>query len=88
MSDALPDTAYIGLSYALRKATDGTDFVTCCSQVFDAEGAGLEFVAYETSDVKVVRRNPYLSHSEMRRVMARVLPSINADTLVGCLDEW
>ena len=48
-------------------------FVTCCSQVFDSDGAGLEFIAYETDDVRIERDNPFLSRTEMRRVMARSL---------------
>jgi hypothetical protein len=45
-----PETAYIGLSYSLRP-TESNDprFVTCCSQVFDSDGAGLEFLTYDTS---------------------------------------
>lgn len=66
-----PQTAYIGLSYALRHLATSPRFVTCCSQVFDADGAGLEFVAYDTADVHVERDNPYLSRADMRRVMAR-----------------
>lgn len=66
------DTAYIGLSYALRaQAALGARFVTCCSQVFDSDGAGLEFLLYETGDAMVERDNPFLTRSEMRRVMAR-----------------
>ena len=49
----------------------GPRFVTCCSQVFDAEGAGLEFVAYDAHDVEVQRDNPFLSRTEMFRVMTR-----------------
>jgi hypothetical protein len=71
MCDTPPDTAFIGISYALKQGVSQTNFVTCCCQVFDAEGAGLEFVAYETDDVRIVKRNPYLSRAEMRRVMAR-----------------
>ena len=48
-------------------------FVTCCSQVFDSDGAGLEFILYETDDVRIERDNPYLSRAEMRRLMARSL---------------
>ena len=74
LADAGEDTAYIGLSYALRHV-DSTSprFVSCCSQVFDADGAGLEFVAYDTADVHVERENPYLSRPDMRRVMSRSL---------------
>lgn len=68
------DTAYVGLSYAVRpSAASGPHFVTCCSQVFDSDGAGLEFLTYETDEAYVERENPYLSRSEMRRVMARSL---------------
>jgi len=74
MANTDPETAYIGLSYAIRENQGhGPQFVTCCSQVFDADGAGLEFVAYETDDVYVERENPFLSRAEMRRVMSRSL---------------
>jgi hypothetical protein len=69
-----PDVAFIGLSYAIKKSADKkTQFVTCCSQVFDADGTGLEFLLYETEDVRIDRENPFLSRNEMRRVMARSL---------------
>lgn len=42
-------------------------------QGIDADGAGLEFLAYETNDVKTEGDNPFLSRAEMRRVMARSL---------------
>ena len=74
LADADPDTAYIGLSYAMRPTGDDKPrFVTCCSQVFDADGAGLEFIAYETDEVHVERDNPFLNRADMRRVMARSL---------------
>lgn len=67
------DTAYIGLSYALRTAPVGvTTFVTCCSQVFDSDGGGMEFVAYEAGEGTDLR-NPYLSRHDMRTVMSRSL---------------
>jgi hypothetical protein len=72
LADADPETAYIGLSYAVRPVdSDRPRFVTCCSQVFDAEGAGLEFVAYDAHEVEVQRDNPFLSRTEMFRVMTR-----------------
>lgn len=74
IADASPDTAFVGLSYAIRNTGQpGSRFVTCCSQVFDADGAGLEFILYETDDIRIEHDNPYLSRSEMRRVMARSL---------------
>lgn len=72
MVNSDPETAFVGLSYALREG-QGPKFVTCCSQVFDSDGAGLEFVAYETDDVHVERDNPFLNRNEMRRVMSRSL---------------
>jgi hypothetical protein len=74
LADTDPDTAYIGLSYALRPLeSDKPRYVTCCSQVFDADGAGLEFVAYDVNEVEVQRDNPFLSRTEMFRVMTRAM---------------
>lgn len=72
LAETDPEAAYIGISYALRPGSSaGPHFVTCCSQVFDADGAGLEFVAYDTREATVHRDNPYLSRNEMFRVMTR-----------------
>lgn len=74
LANADPDMAYVGLSYALRQPQAGQpQFVTCCSQVFDADGTGLEFLAYDTADARVEQDNPFLDRNEMRRVMARSL---------------
>ncbi len=74
LADVDAETAYIGLSYAVRPVdSDRPRFVTCCSQVFDAEGAGLEFVAYDAHEVDVQRDNPFLSRPEMFRVMTRAM---------------
>ncbi len=74
LADVAADTAYIGISYALRAVdSDRPRFVTCCSQVFDADGAGLEFVAYDTAEMDVQRENPFLSHTEMFKVIGRSL---------------
>lgn len=53
--------------------SDKPRFVTCCSQVFDAEGAGLEFIAYDAHEVEIQRENPFMSRTEMFRVMTRSL---------------
>ncbi|MFV8668040.1 argonaute/piwi family protein [Ralstonia pseudosolanacearum] len=70
-------TAYVGLAYALRGDPREAQFVTCCSQVFDADGGGMQFVAFEARDPVVnpeeARRNPFLSRGDMRAVMARSL---------------
>jgi len=72
LADTDPEAAYIGLSYAVRPPdSPRSRFVTCCSQVFDADGAGLEFVAYDTTEAHVQRDNPFLSRSEMFRIMSR-----------------
>jgi hypothetical protein len=72
LADTDPETAYIGVSYAVRPLESNRPrFVTCCSQVFDAEGSGLEFVAYDAHEVEVQRDNPFLSRTEMFRVMTR-----------------
>jgi hypothetical protein len=72
LADMEPETAYIGLSYALRSTvSERPRFVTCCSQVFDAEGSGLEFIAYDAHEVQVQQDNPFLSETEMFRVMTR-----------------
>lgn len=68
-----PDCAYIGLSYAIRTTPDGaTAFVTCCSQVFDSDGGGMEFVVYDVGQGTDLR-NPFLSRDDMRIVMSRSL---------------
>jgi hypothetical protein len=71
LADTDPETAYIGISYAVRAESNRPRFVTCCSQVFDADGSGLEFVAYDAHEVEVKRDNPFLSRTEMFRVMTR-----------------
>jgi hypothetical protein len=74
----VPDgTAYIGLAYALRGNPQEAHYVTCCSQVFDMDGGGMQFVAFEArdpvQDVEEARRNPFLSRDDMRAVLARSL---------------
>ena len=68
------DEAYIGLSYAMRNHGDGMEYSTCCSQIFDSDGTGFEFVAYDTREFETDRRgNPYLSYQEMMSVLSRSL---------------
>lgn len=77
LSGIPPNSAYIGLAYALRGDPTDAKFVTCCSQVFDADGGGMQFVAYDArdplDDSDAARRNPYLSRADMRAVLARSL---------------
>jgi len=63
------DVAYVGLSYAIRGGTTDA-FVTCCSQVFDADGGGMDFVAYDIGH-GVDLENPHLTRDQMRAVMSR-----------------
>ena len=71
------DTAFIGLAYAFRGSPRESKYVTCCSQVFDADGGGMQFLAYDARDPMesspATRANPYLSRNDMRAVMARSL---------------
>jgi len=77
LSDVPEGTAYIGLAYALRGNPKEAHYVTCCSQVFDADGGGMQFVAFEArdpvKDIEEARRNPFLSRNDMRAVLARSL---------------
>lgn len=69
-----PDTMYVGLGYAVKyDANRNPHFLTTCSQVFDHDGTGLQFLAYETRDMIMDGENPYLCRSDMYRVMARSL---------------
>ena len=67
-------TAFIGIDYALRpEATAASKFAICCSQVFDAEGTGIEFLAYEADGVRMFGKNPFLHRDQMMKVMVRSL---------------
>lgn len=70
------ETAFIGLSYSMRynSQTGSYDFTTCCSQVFDSDGTGLEFIAYDAGEIEFrVGDNPFLTRAEMRKVMSKSL---------------
>ncbi|MDE2938920.1 MAG: hypothetical protein OXR67_08365 [Chloroflexota bacterium] len=72
LAGADPELAHIGISYAMRpQSADGPRFVTCCSQIFDEAGAGIEFIAYDAHEFEMRRDNPFLSRNEMFRVMTR-----------------
>lgn len=74
LADWDKDEAYIGLSYAMKKHDDGNEYTTCCSQVFDPDGTGFEFVAYDTREFITDRKgNPYLSYQEMQSVLSKSL---------------
>ncbi len=75
LNDLNKDEAYIGISYAMKKLPTGsTEYTTCCSQVYDPDGTGFEFIAYDTKDFTTdEQRNPYLSYQEMHGVMSQSL---------------
>ncbi|WP_428239532.1 argonaute/piwi family protein [Gynuella sp.] len=74
LADFDKDETYIGLSYAMKQHQDGVEYTTCCSQIFDPDGTGFEFVAYDTKEYTTDRKgNPYLSYQEMQSVLSRSL---------------
>ena len=74
LADHARDEAYIGLSYALKYGPDGAEYTTCCSQVFDPDGTGFEFIAFDTKGYRAdLQGNPFLSYDEMQTVLSRSL---------------
>ncbi|MDQ4144823.1 MAG: Piwi domain-containing protein [Actinomycetota bacterium] len=76
LADFEPDTAFFGIGYSLGSGAEGNRFVRCCSQVFEATGTGLEFVAFEVDETELAgisHDNPFFTRDQMRTVMARSL---------------
>jgi hypothetical protein len=73
LADLDKDEAYIGLSYAIKKINGKNDYTTCCSQVFDPDGTGFKFVAYDTKEFTEQKGNPFLSYQEMQTVLSKSL---------------
>ena len=71
-----PQEAFIGISYAMRRKPGeaGQEYTTCCSQIFDPDGTGFRFVAYDAKEfTQDGRNNPYLSYYEMQSVLSKSL---------------
>ena len=73
LADLDKDEAYIGLSYAIKRINEKNDYTTCCSQVFDPDGTGFKFIAYDTNEFTEQKGNPYLSYQEMQTVLSKSL---------------
>lgn len=74
LADLDKDEAYIGISYTIKTANDNTEYTTCCSQVFDPDGTGFKFVAYDTKEYTTDKKgNPFLSYSEMQSLLSKSL---------------
>lgn len=75
MSAIEDDVAFMGISYSIRNNTEVENgkprFITCCSQVFDSQGKGLEFVAFEAKPHSFQGENPFLGREEMARLVSR-----------------
>ena len=68
------DEAFIGISYAMKPVAGGALYTTCCSQIFDPDGTGFRFVAYDAREFhQDDQKNPYLSYYEMQSVLSRSL---------------
>lgn len=70
-----PKEVFIGISYAMKtNRPTGMKYSTCCSQVFDSDGTGFQFVAYDAKEFdQDGRKNPYLKYHEMQSVLSRSL---------------
>lgn len=69
-----PNEAYIGISYAIKQDGAGNQYSTCCSQIYDPDGTGFHFVAYDAKEfTQDSRNNPFLSYYEMQSVLSRSL---------------
>lgn len=74
LADLNKDEAYLGISYAMKRTASGTEYTTCCSQVFDPDGTGFEFVAFDAREFTTDKKgNPYLKYQEMQSVLSRSL---------------
>lgn len=76
LKSANTEEAFLGISYSLKMAEDAKtpQYITCCSQVFEPDGTGFEFVAYQTREYALdFAKNPYLSYVEMASLVSKSL---------------
>ncbi len=74
------DEAFIGISYAMKRRTTAISTATCCSQVFDPDGTGFQFVAYDAKDShRTTRKNPYFRTTKCNPSSRAASKSISAD---------
>lgn len=74
LNNAAPEgTAFIGLSYVLRRQEGRQSVLTCCSQLFDSQGHGLQFLLFSADEFRFISRNPFLTKQGMRRLLSKTL---------------
>jgi len=74
LNNAAPvGTAFIGLSYVLRQHEGKQSVLTCCSQLFDGQGHGLQFLLFSADEFRFVGRNPFLTKPGMRSLLTKTL---------------
>lgn len=66
-------TAFIGLSYVLRQEKGKQSILTCCSQLFDDQGHGFQFLLFSADEIKWIGRSPFLTKPGMRRLLAKTM---------------
>jgi hypothetical protein len=47
--------------------------LTCCSQLFDGQGHGLQFLLFTSADFTMLGKNPFLRRTDMRRLLVKTL---------------
>lgn len=66
-----PDTAFIGLGYAIRSSQQNR-MVIGCSQLFDSFGRGLRFLLQPIERPVYYGKNPFMSREDARRLIIKL----------------
>jgi hypothetical protein len=66
------DSAFIGLSYAIRNSTSNKKVVLGSSQIFDSSGQGLRFLLQNIEHPVFYGRNPFMSKEDARRLVLKL----------------